>query len=105
MIRRTPFSHIPFVFPLPTERTIEFSCIVACLRRAGRCPATWCVNISRTRPRSRHDDFTAWAISTERVRTHHEDIIRQGDKVNSSHLDMDEEDPAAELGSLAGIVV
>jgi len=80
---------------LMLERSIEFSCIVACLRRAGR-PLARCVTISRTRPRSRHGDLTAWAISTERVRTHHKDIIRQGNEVNSSHLDMDEEDPAVE---------
>ena len=43
---------------LMLERSIEFSCIVACLRRAGRRLAR-CVTISRTRPRSRHGDLTA----------------------------------------------
>jgi hypothetical protein len=88
----TPFSHFPHFsvadggFAVHARRSIEFSCIVACLREAGSLPAARGVDIklSGVRPPLRRGELTAWWPPFERVRTHHEGGIRQAEEVNRS---------------------
>lgn len=64
-------------------RSIEFSCIVACLRETGsRLQAG--VSISKNRPHHLlHNDLTAWRSSIARVRFITRRVVKQGAEVNS----------------------